>query len=109
MDKNKEAWKKIQENQHRNGNHNRPQKPQGKDEQRKEKRPNFLIYNGRIAMRFYSKLVQEALLALMLVAPLWGYFKLTHTDSITISTDLPTLLGIAFLTFLLQSFMFGKA
>ncbi|HEY6020132.1 MAG TPA: hypothetical protein VIY48_09585 [Candidatus Paceibacterota bacterium] len=44
----------------------------------------------------------------MLVAPLWLYFQATGTASITISTDLPTLLGIAFLMFLVQSFMFQK-
>lgn len=108
MSNNKQAWNQIQENQRKSGNHQQhPPKPKG-EQQKENKRPNFFVYNARIAMRFYSKLIQEAALALMLVLPLWGYFKLQGIDSIMLPTDLPTLLGIAFLLFLVQSFMFQK-
>lgn len=109
---NSQAWEKIQAQQSQQKGPQNPQQQQHqqqKGEAKKEKRPNFFVYNGRIALRFYTRLLQEAVLALMLAAPVWLVLKALRLDEITLTVDLPTFWGIAFVAFILQSFMFGKA
>lgn len=100
----KEQWKQIEQQQKQEGQ----QHQQKGGEQKKDKRPNFLTYNARIAWRFYSKLAQEAILALMLILPFYLYLKWTGVNEIVIPATLPVLWGIALVMFILQSFMFGK-
>lgn len=92
--------RKPDQHQHKNGRDKGGDQPQ--------KRTNFLLSQWKIAWRYYSRLIQEGILAAILILPLWAYFQFQSVSEVTIHTDFLTLWVVAFVAFVLQSFMFTR-
>jgi hypothetical protein len=69
---------------------------------------NVAVYLARVAWRYYSTLIQEAILAAVFVSPLWGLMAFAGLKEITIPVSFPVFWAIGLMVFLLQNSMFRR-
>lgn len=69
-------------------------------------KPNQVMYLGKVAWRFYSKLLSEAVLGAILMAPIYGIAVVLKLKVIEIPVNFVLMWAIGTLLFILQGLMF---